>query len=126
MPVKHIQQQMVGYCLPACAEMAVAQFGVGISQSRLAKNLGTIPGVGTPFSALGRLAAYDFSVEVTEWRGTDFLRSALSVRKVAIAAILTSNDLPGWKDSPTQHTVLVTAVEEKRVRYHDPALSWAG
>lgn len=104
--------------------MAIAQFGVDISQSRLARSFGTIPGIGTPFSAVERLAVYGFSVKVAEWLEMETLGLALSDGKVVVAAILTSHDLPGWKTLRSLHTVLVTAVERGRVFYHDPSLSW--
>ncbi|HRJ42113.1 MAG TPA: hypothetical protein PL105_09535 [Caldilineaceae bacterium] len=104
--------------------MALAQFGVEIPQSTLARNLGTIPGVGTPFSAIGRLAEQGFTVKMNEWLGMGALGSALSAGTVVVTAILTSHDLPGWETLSTQHTVLVIAVEKGRVYYHDPSLSW--
>ena len=124
MPVRHIQQRGIGYCLPACAAMAAGQFGLDISQSRLARNFGTMSGIGTPFSAIRRLIDFDLAVEVVEWLGIDFLRQALLSEKAVVAAVLTSRDLPTWGTLRTQHTLLVTAMEKGRVYYHDPALSW--
>jgi len=104
--------------------MVAGRFEMEIAQSRLAKDFGTMPGIGTPFSAIRRFAYLSFAVEIVEWLGMDSLRLALSTGNSVVAAILTSQDLPGWGDLHTQHTVLVTAIENGQVYYHDPALSW--
>ena len=133
MAVNHIQQRGIGYCLPASAQMAAAQFGKVIPRARITRTLGTIPGLGTPFSAIERLVEFRFVVEIAEWFGVDSLLLALSEGIGVIAAILTSHDLPGWGNQPTQHIVLVTAIEAGRVyilrpnpsggtTYYDPTL----
>jgi len=49
-PFTHVQQITLGYCLPTCGQMALAQLGITVTQAELAHALGTRAGVGTPFS----------------------------------------------------------------------------
>lgn len=62
-------------------------------------------------------------VELVSWQGIASVMAALQQGQAVVAAILTSIDLPGWSDLRTQHTVLVIAVDDQRVTYHDPALA---
>lgn len=52
-----------GYCLPACVEMVLAYWGLKVSQEKIARQLKTIPGVGTPGSRLHLLASRKLNVE---------------------------------------------------------------
>lgn len=63
-PPLHFQQIGWGYCLPACVQMALAQFDISISQKELATLLGVRPGIGTSFSRVRRLS--QVRVVVTE------------------------------------------------------------
>ena len=63
-PPAHIQQMALGYCLPACAQMALAQLGIAVTQTRLAQTLGTRVGVGTPFSRAQRLVEWNVRVRL--------------------------------------------------------------
>jgi len=64
----HIQQVALGYCLPACAQMALAQLGILVNQTQLAQTLrigirgGTRIGIGTPFSRAEHLAKWNVRV----------------------------------------------------------------
>jgi ABC-type bacteriocin/lantibiotic exporter with double-glycine peptidase domain len=115
----HIQQTTLGYCLPACAQMALAQVGLNTTQAELAKTLGTRAGIGTSFSSLRRLSQPSIKVEVAEWATIE----ALAADTAVIAAVTTSPGLPGWGDIRTQHTVLVVGLGLDQVTYHDPALA---
>ena len=55
----HIPQIGLGYCLPACAQMALAQLGITLTQEAIAQLLGTHRGIGTPFSRILRLREPD-------------------------------------------------------------------
>ncbi len=44
-PFTHVQQITLGYCLPACGQMALAQLGITVTQAELAHALGTRVGV---------------------------------------------------------------------------------
>ncbi|HEX9926850.1 MAG TPA: C39 family peptidase [Anaerolineae bacterium] len=120
----HITQTGLGYCLPACAQMALAQLGIDETQQALAETLGTRTGIGTPFSRIERLAAWSVEVRVTEWGGVDALETALAGEAAVIAAVVTSPKLPGWPNLRTQHTVLIVGIDAEQVTYHDPALTY--
>ncbi|MCL4870611.1 MAG: hypothetical protein KJ063_16745 [Anaerolineae bacterium] len=118
------QQLAIGYCLPACAEMALFDLGVQTSQKELGLLFMTRAGIGTPFSRISLLAKFHLQVQVTEWAGEDSLRAALSENKAVIAAVLTSSGLSGWEDVESQHTLYLTGMDDDCVIYHDPALAY--
>ncbi|MCL4262121.1 MAG: hypothetical protein KJ069_02855 [Anaerolineae bacterium] len=119
-PPVHIQQKGFGYCLPACVQMALAQFDISVTQEQLASLLGVRPGIGAPFSHVRRLK--QAQVIVTEWGSVQAIVEALGERTAVITALKTSPALPGWPDLQVQHTVLVVEVTADAVFYHDPAL----
>lgn len=122
-PPVHVQQMALGYCLPACAQMALAQLGIVDTQVQLARTLGTRVGVGTPFSRVERLAQRDVRVHLARWALIDDLIASLAADVAVIAAITTTPGLPGWGNIRTQHTVLVVSVGAEQIAYHDPALA---
>jgi ABC-type bacteriocin/lantibiotic exporter with double-glycine peptidase domain len=123
-PVSHVQQLALGYCLPACAEMVMAQFGLQANQKELGLLLTTRAGVGTPFSRINLLEKFHLQVQIVEWAGEESLQLALSENKAVIVAILTSPGLPGWNTIESQHSVLLLAMDDNSVTYHDPALTY--
>jgi hypothetical protein len=129
-PSSHVQQAALGYCLPACAQMVLAQLGIVTSQPELAQVLGTRAGVGTPFPRVERLAQWGVRVQLARRIAVDELVAALADDVAVIAALTTTPGLPGWGNIRTQHTVLIVSVDldngngNERVTYHDPALSY--
>lgn len=99
--------------------MALAQLGVTVSQQRLAKQLGTIAKIGTPFPNVQRLEKLGVQVKQIQWQGTNTLSEALRLNRAVIAAVLTSHDLPGWSTLRTQHVIVVTAIDATQIAYHD-------
>jgi len=122
-PPAHIQQIALGYCLPACAQMALEQLGIMATQAQLAQTLGTRVGVGTPFSRVERLTQWNVRVRVTR-ASIDDLVTSLAAGIAVIAAVTTTPGLPGWGNIRTQHTVLVVKVGTEQITYHDPALAY--
>lgn len=122
-PLVHIQQVALGYCLPACAQMALAQLGIVVPQAELAQTLGTRVGVGTPFSRVERLARWNVHVRLTRRASIDDLVASLAADVAVIVAVTTTPGLPGWGNIRTQHTVLVVSINTERITYHDPALT---
>ncbi len=114
----------LGYCLPACAQMALAQLGIVVSQAQLAQTLGVRVGVGTPFSQVERLTQWDVQVRLTEQVSVEELVTSLAADVAVIVAITTTPGLPGWGNIRTQHTVLVVDVGAEQIAYHDPALAY--
>ena len=122
--IEHIQQIDWGYCLPACTQMALAQLGIGVPQARLAKQLGTVALVGTPFPNVQRLEKLGVYVQIVQWQSANKLIEAQRLNRAMIAAILTTQDLPGWQTLQTQHVVVVTQIDATQITYHDPALPY--
>lgn len=120
----HIQQIGPGYCLPACAQMALNQLDHIVTQAELAHLMETLAGYGTPFSRINRLVSWQIDVQIGEWGGIETVSEALVNESAVIAAVLTNAGLPGWGDIQTQHTVLIVEVTSNQIMYHDPALSY--
>ena len=55
--VPHRHQIGDGFCLPACVEMVLASLSAQHNQINIGHALGTKPNIGTPFSAITRLAS---------------------------------------------------------------------
>ena len=53
--VPYSRQETDGYCLPACAQMALAHLGISRSQQILARQMGIVQDFGIPASHLGKL-----------------------------------------------------------------------
>lgn len=123
-PPPHIQQAVVGYCLPACAQMALTQLEITSTQTQLAQTLGTRIGVGTPFSRAERLVQWNVHVQLARSASTDDLVASLTDDKAVIVAVTTTPGLPGWGNIRTQHAVLITNITTDQVMYHDPALAY--
>ncbi len=119
----HIQQTAIGYCLPACAQMALTQLGIQVSQNRLAHTLGTRVGVGTPFSRVERLTQLNVQIQLMQDISIDDLAAALATDAAVITAITTTPGLPGWGNIRTQHTILPVNATTEQIAYHDPMLA---
>lgn len=123
-PPVHIQQVALGYCLPACAQMALAQLSIAVTQAQLAQVLGTRAGIGTPFSRVERLAQWNVRVQVVQRASIEDLAASLAADMAVIVAITTTPGMPGWGNIRTQHTVLVANIGTEQIAYHDPALAY--
>jgi hypothetical protein len=103
--------------------MALAQLGIQVSQTDLARVLGARAGVGTPFSRVERLNKWNIQVQPVQYISVDDLINALTVDAAVIVALTTTPGLPGWGNIRTQHTVLVATIDAEHITYQDPALS---
>jgi len=122
-PIIHVNQLADGYCLAACAEMALLQWGIQTTQKQLASLLNIRPGFGTPFSSIRAITRYGVDLQIFSWQGIEVLKKSLDTpNAIAIAAIVTIPAFVGWSQRSTQHVVLVTRVDSATVTYHDPAL----
>lgn len=118
LPVRFVPQLHDGYCLPACAQMALAAFGIRVTQQRLAKLLGTQE-AGTPFSCLQRLANLGVEVDYGTEGTLARLSEAIAAGTVPIAAVH-AGWLPYAKiESP--HAVVVITLTGTAVTVLDPA-----
>lgn len=122
-PLQHVQQIAAGYCLPACAQMALAQFEMQLTQVQLAQVLGTRFGAGTPFSNLKHLSRLHIRIHLQSFTPIEDLISACNAHQAVIVPVATSSGLPGWGNVRTQHSLLIIKVDPDQITYHDPALA---
>jgi Peptidase_C39 like family len=94
-PPVYIQQVALGYCLPACAQMALAQLSIVVTQAQLAQTLGTRVGMGTPFSRVERLVQWNVRVRMVQRASIEDLATSLAADMAVIVAITTTPGMPG-------------------------------
>lgn len=122
LPVPHRLQLADGYCLPACAQMVLAYMDLEQEQATLAKQLGMIPGAGTPGNRILSLVSNSLDVFYGQGKLTD-LQAALAQGIAPIVLVYTS-ELPYW-EQPTAHAVVLIGIDEDRAIINDPAMSQA-
>lgn len=111
-----------GYCLPACAQMALAYLGVSRSQHELAHLLGVQRYVGAPTSNLLRLRSSTIDVFFGIEGEVETIRQWLAHRLPVIVFVQT-NQLTYWGGETAQHAVLVVGLVDRLVYVFDPAQS---
>ena len=117
--VPHHPQQADGYCLPACVQMVLAFCGINRRQSRLARQLQTIPGAGTPGSRLRRLASR--TLDISYGSGTlDDLRAALA-QGIPPITLVNTRHFNYWSVEAA-HAVVVISMDETTVVINDPGI----
>lgn len=121
--IPHKVQLADGYCLPACAQMVLAYWGEERDQKKLARQLQTIDGAGTPGSRLTRLAERRIEVIYRSGELTD-LQQAITQAIPPIALVRTA-DLLYWGDLDFAHAVVVVGIDQKSVLLHDPGQTQA-
>ncbi len=114
------QQVEDGYCLPACAQMALAYLGDFRSQHELARKLGVQPYVGAPASNLIRLRTPKIDVFFGAEAETDSVRQWLE-RRLPVIALVQTNQLSYWGGETAQHAVIVVGMTDLSVYLLDPA-----
>ncbi len=117
--VPHHLQLADGFCLPACAQMVLAYWGIRRSQDRLAKQLKTIPGAGTPGSRLRNLASRNFDVHYGEGTLND-LQTALA-QAIPPIVLVNTKHLPHWQ-LEAAHAVVLLAINDNQVMVNDPGM----
>lgn len=118
LPVPHYPQLADGYCLPACVQMVMAYWGVRRSQQRLARQLQTIPGAGTPGSRLRDLASPNLKVHYGEGTLSD-LQAALA-QAIPPILLVNTKHLSHWR-LETAHAVVLLAMDDNLLMINDPA-----
>lgn len=118
--VPHHLQLADGLCLPACAQMVLAYWGIRRTQNRLARQLQTIPGAGTPGSRLYNLASRNLDIYYGD--GTlEELRTALT-QAIPPITLVNTKHFPHWQ-LETAHAVVVVAIDDNHVMVNDPGIS---
>jgi ABC-type bacteriocin/lantibiotic exporter with double-glycine peptidase domain len=119
LPVAYHRQRADGYCLAACAQMALDYWGIAADQEALARQLGVEPGVGAPARRIERLGSPDLAViyESGEW---DIVPAWLA-GNTPLIAMIQAGELPHWQGDCFQHAVMVVGCDASQVWLLDPA-----
>jgi len=110
-------QQKHGYCLLACAQMALDHLGISRSQAALAKTLGIFEDASLKYHALK-----SSSIEVIY--ATEAVLSDVADwldQKIPVIAFVQTAQLDYWQKHPAQHAVLIVAIDNDSVYLLDPA-----
>jgi ABC-type bacteriocin/lantibiotic exporter with double-glycine peptidase domain len=122
LPVPHRVQQADGYCLPACIEMVLANWGTERNQQNLGRQLGTIPNFGTPGSSVLRLSSRQIQANYSQG-DLESIQHALA-NDIPPITLVWTGELPYWQ-SRTTHAVVITGIEGDFLFLNDPALEQA-
>ncbi len=117
LPIEHRHQEEEAGCLAACAQMALAHWGIEISQKALNRLFDLTP-AGAPASRLRRLERYGVQVALRNGTLADLIQ-ALEQNTPSIVFVSTGS-LPYWS-LDTQHAVLVVGYDNDDVLIADPA-----
>ena len=118
--VPYSRQQSDGYCLPACAQMALAHLGISRSQQELGRVMGMIAGFGVPASHILHLRSPQVQVEYHTEGSLEHLRLWL-MRQVPVIACVQTSELAYWQGHIAQHAILLVGIDEQHVYLLDPA-----
>ena len=130
LPVPHFKQSDEGYCLPACARMALSYLGLERDEVGISQNLGTKK-YGTPSFAIERLSDQDIQVIYQEWSVAELLSMLDAGHPVIV--FVRAVFLDYCQEDFAHALVIVGAVPDQRFWVQDPAqptgpmnVSWDG
>ena len=122
--VHHIEQLADGFCLPACAQMVLAFYGVQVDQVRLANQMNVIAPMGTSIRNITRIypsIPKSLGVSVGEADDERPLLAALINNCPPILRVMTG-DLSYWAITTT-HALVLVGIEGAQAFVNDPAFS---
>ena len=122
--IPHRRQIGDGFCLPACVEMVLASQNAQHNQIDIALTLGTLPDIGTPFSAIIRLSSQIYALRkakvfLYETDEPEDLERTLHAGVPPILRVLTGQ-LPYWAEN-TPHAMVMVGLEDGIATVNDPA-----
>ncbi|MEX1021132.1 MAG: C39 family peptidase [Litorilinea sp.] len=120
--VQHSQQIEFGYCLPACAQMALSYLGISRSQQEIGRTLTVRKGIGVPASQVVSLQTREIATQYYIEGTLTNVRNWLE-KQVPVIAFIQAGELPHWTGNRFQHAVLVSGMDDSTVWLHDPALA---
>ncbi len=120
-PLPHKVEAFAGGCLPACLRMALAYFGVDLSQTLIASRIRHIPGAGTPARNVALVSVPGIRISYFTLGTLDQIRQSLTKNAVPIVLVRTS-ELPYWEED-TAHALIIARLNEDAIFVHDPAFS---
>lgn len=108
-----------GYCLAACAQMALEYLGLRRDQGDLARRLKVRPGFGAWAANVTRLRSRTLDVTYTQGELQDI--NDWIARDVPVIAFVQAGELPHWRGQRFRHAVVVVGMDEQAVYFLDPA-----
>jgi ABC-type bacteriocin/lantibiotic exporter with double-glycine peptidase domain len=117
--VSHFRQITDGYCLAACAQMALDYLGLPVAQEELARRLGVRPYIGAPSSRLLNLRSAALDVVHTD--GSLYELLAWLEAGMPVIVFVQVDQLPYWHGQHFQHALLLTGSDAECLYLLDPA-----
>ena len=117
--VPHYPQKADGYCLAACAQMALAHLGVFRSQDDLAREMGLRPPFGAPAFNIIRLQSADLAVTYASGTLQDLAQQL--AQAVPVIAFVQAGELAHWHGHRSQHAVVIVGLDADTLYLLDPA-----
>ncbi|HOT91669.1 MAG TPA: C39 family peptidase [Anaerolineae bacterium] len=117
--VSHFRQITDGYCLAACAQMALDYLGIPVAQEELARRLEVRPRIGAPSSRLLRLRSETLDVVYADGDLYDLL--AWLEAGTPVIVFVQVDQLPYWQGQHFQHALLLTGSDAESLYLLDPA-----
>jgi ABC-type bacteriocin/lantibiotic exporter with double-glycine peptidase domain len=119
--VPHLQQDKLGWCLPACVAMVAAYWEQPLLQADIAHWLGT-RGVGTPSSRIQRLTQRGFELVYSTGSLADL--DTWLKRQVPLILFIRTGELSYWPiDTP--HAVVLAGLSADNAYLFDPGVETA-
>jgi uncharacterized protein YvpB len=117
--VTHSRQETETGCLVACAQMVLSSLGIQRSQDDLARQMHSIPHVGTVGHNILNLQSPALCVIYTQ--GTLELLHTWLAQEVPVIALVQTAELPYWSNVEAHHAVVVMGLDDENVYLLDPA-----
>jgi ABC-type bacteriocin/lantibiotic exporter with double-glycine peptidase domain len=119
--IPHHPQTEDGFCLPACAQMALGYLDIVRTQAELAHTLQGRAGFGAPARNILNLRSRQIQATYQTNGTWEDIHSWLQ-RQFPVIACIQAGELPHWRGIQAQHAVVVVSLDENTVHLHDPAL----
>ena len=116
--VPHYRQSKPGTCLPACVRMVLAYLGRAVSESEVARLLGS-KSFGTPAFHVRRLREWGYEV-IDEIGSLALLRARIEARQPCIVFVRTEA-LPYWSED-VAHALVVVGLAPHICAVNDPGV----
>jgi 5-methylcytosine-specific restriction endonuclease McrA len=120
LPVPHYRQSKPGACLPACVRMVLAYLGRAVSESEVARLLGS-KSFGTPAFHVRRLREWGYGV-IDEIGSLALLRARVEARQPCIVFVRTEA-LPYWSEDVAHALVAESPKPEPELNQFNIAIS---
>lgn len=117
--VSHFRQITDGYCLAACAQMALDYLGLPVAQEELARRMGVRPHIGAPSSRLLHLRSAILDVVYADGDLYDLLTWLEA--GIPVIVFVQVDQLPYWRGQHFQHALMLIGSDAESLYLLDPA-----